>query len=174
MLFFFPREKVIKAPSPLVPCRACRGSGHSLFIHSQASSDLDGCTGFPGVGAASDAPDSPAGGRCCAAAPAPRAVRSVARTLLGAVSPASWARAPEPCRCFPCVPRLQVWKRRAALQGAPGRSREVLPLGGEVQFFERAGRLSQIYICLQKPADIPPGHRAGATGKPRQRDGDHF
>lgn len=60
---------------------------------------------------------------------------------------------------------IQVWKWCAALQGAQRWGWQVFPLGGEVQFFERAGRLSQIHICLQEPANISPGYWTGATGK---------
>lgn len=73
---------------------------------------------------------------------APQALRSVARTLVlsrlrfdGQTAPVARA---EPSglfsRVFSAPP--QVWKRRAALQGAPRWSWEVFPLGGEVQFFE--------------------------------------
>lgn len=67
--------------------------------------------------------------------------------------------------CVFFILSAQVWKWCAALQGASRWGWQVFPLGGEVQFFERAGRLSQIHICLQEPANISPGHWTGATGK---------
>lgn len=89
-----------------------------------------------------DRPPSAARGSCCAG-PGPLWLGDVLPEHTFSPDASSMGRCPvartapsDLCtRSLPPTPP-QVWKRCAALQGAPRRRREVLPLGGEVQFSE--------------------------------------